>query len=347
MPFSLTCYTQRPQCPPPGLGVFSSLGVDEETLKRTMPVRKGKFRVRSTFRSLLVVSLTGVIVISALFDELNQLNFGVIVQKIGTYQAVQDKTPKIPTLGYLEPITAVVLTAGDRMEALNTILGFYLNKTAQLVPEVKLLWNGGQEVKLNSEFERNERLTLYVEEHNTLNNRYRHWHSIKTSAVLLLDDDCIVRDIEKAITVYMRNTERIVSFYARTHKYDHHEKLWKYAHPRSTNGRYSLGTGQASLLATHWLKDFYTDPKLENIRRFIDNNRPTCEDIALHMYVSNQTKLSPVLVRAGQQQLRGSSTGMSSAREWGHKRKACLNFFISTPFGGQNPLVHSDMASPL
>ena len=296
--------------------------------------------------SLTVASLT-IIVISAFSNSINQSKFGVIVRKIGTYEAARDKAQKGPTLGYLEPITAVVLTTGDRMEALNTILGFYLNKTAQLVPEVKLLWNGGQEVKLNSEFERNERLTLYVEEHNTLNNRYRHWHSIKTSAVLLLDDDCIVRDIEKAITVYMRNTERIVSFYARTHKYDHHEKVWKYANPRTTNGRYSLGTGQASLLATHWLKEFNLDPQLENIRRFIDNNTPTCEDIALHMYVSNRTKLSPVLVRAGQQQLRGSSTGMSSAREWGHKRKACLNFFISTAFGGQNPLVHSDMASPL
>ena len=228
-------------------------------------VRKGKLRVCSTLRSFIVMSLTvaslTIIVISALLDELNQSNFGVIVQKIGTYQAARDKTPKGPTLGYLEPITAVVLTTGDRMEALNTILGFYLNKTAQLVPEVKLLWNGEQEVKLNSEFERHERLTLYIEKHNTLNNRYRHWDSIKTSAVLLLDDDCIIRDIEKAITVYMRNTERIVSFYARTHKYDHHEKVWKYANPRTTNGRYSLGTGQASLLATHWLKDFNLDPQ--------------------------------------------------------------------------------------
>ena len=119
-------------------------------------VRKGKLRVCSTFRSLLVTSLTvaslTIIVISVLSNELNQSKFGVIVQNIGTYQAARDKTPKGPTLCYLEPITAVVLTTGDRMEALNTILGFYLNKTAQLVPEVKLLWNGEQEVKLNSEF---------------------------------------------------------------------------------------------------------------------------------------------------------------------------------------------------
>ena len=208
---------------------------------RVRKVRKGKLRVCSTLRSFIVMSLTvaslTIIVISAFSNSINQSKFGVIVRKIGTYEAARDKAQKGPTLGYLEPITAVVLTTGDRMEALNTILGFYLNKTAQLVPEVKLLWNGEQEVKLNSEFERHERLTLYIEKHNTLNNRYRHWDSIKTSAVLLLDDDCIVRDIERASTVYMRNTERIVSFYARTHKYDQHGKLWKYAHPRSTNGR--------------------------------------------------------------------------------------------------------------
>ena len=55
------------------------------------------------------------------------------------------------------------------------------------------------------------------------------------------------------------------------------------------NGLYSIGTGQGSLLQTKWLKAFNMDRRLLYIRNFIENNRPTCEDIALHMYVSNAT----------------------------------------------------------
>jgi|MDSW01.3.fsa_nt_gb hypothetical protein len=249
----------------------------------------------------------------------------------------------IATLERVEPITVVVLTAGNRLGALRSILRFYLNSAnKELVREVKLVSNSRHQFKLEPEIIQDKRFKVHWEKKNTLNNRYRHWDTIESSATLLLDDDCLVRNVEKAIAVQSRYSERIVCFYARAHTYNERNKTWKYVNPKHTHGRYSLCTGQATLLATHWLKDFNTDPQAAGFRQFINKNIPTCEDIALHMYVANKTNRGPILVHAEQKTLRGTESGMSSMGDWGSKRRECLNKFISTFFNGRNPLVYSE-----
>ena len=84
------------------------------------------------------------------------------------------------------------------------------------------------------------------------------------------------------------------------------------------------------------------------MRRFIDDNRPTCEDIALHLYVSNLTGRAPLLINAGQKELRLTpNSGMSSAEGWGESRRRCLNDFINVDFEGQNPLKYSEFDEAL
>ena len=255
-------------------------------------------------------------------------------------------------IGSKQGVTVVVLSSGSRQDELRTILHYYLFKcNTQLVPEVMLVWNNHTNIGFElTHLSQMERLRIYVEGKNTLNNRYRHWRDIKTSATLLLDDDCIVYDIAFALQVHLAYPSRIICFYARAHRV-RNDSTWPdsydYVNPRRVGGKYSIGTGQASLLSTTWLKRFNTDARLTKTRAFIDTNRPTCEDIALHMFVSNHTHLGPILVNADQAQLSASTRGMSATRGWGEKRKACLSHFISETYDGMNPLIYSEFIRPL
>ena len=250
-----------------------------------------------------------------------------------------------PHTGTPEPVTVLVMSAGQRLEDLNSILEYYIfSVSVQVVPSVILVWNALTTLELPHAISSSPRLILFKEARNSLNNRYVHWEAITTKSVLLLDDDCIVRDLRTAMNVHLKYPDRITSFYVRSHKVAN--GTLAYVNPKRTHGKYSLGTGQASLLQSHWLRSFSTDVRIENIRNYIDTHRPTCEDIALHMYVSNITKKAPIWVHANQTTLKGAHSGMSADPGWGEKRTNCMQNFISSAFNGINPLVYSEFSHP-
>mmetsp|Transcript_19069 Transcript_19069/g.43224 ORF Transcript_19069/g.43224 Transcript_19069/m.43224 type:complete len:374 (+) Transcript_19069:975-2096(+) len=253
-----------------------------------------------------------------------------------------------PADGITEPTTVVVLSAGRRIEETAHIIEFYLfNEDRQLVPEVHLIWNSNLSIPLASRLLQNGRLRVFQESVNTLNNRYKHWRSIKTKSVLLLDDDCIVRDLKSAVRIHMLHPMRVTCFYARTHSASSLGTL-KYMNPARINGAYSMCTGQASLLKTSFIEAFNTEANMEPVRLFIDQNRPTCEDIALHMFVSNRSRSPPVLVSAGQEELRWTPrTAMSGARGWPDRRRKCMSTFMANPFSGHMPLRYSEYTHPI
>ena len=241
-----------------------------------------------------------------------------------------------------DPVTVVIMSGGVRVKELSFMLSFYLRNVSRVaVPEVHLVWNSPSDILLDTELLGDKALKIHKETFNTLNNRYKHWDEIRTDAVLLLDDDCLVRDVAFATRVQRKFSNRAIIFYARSHRSG--ADGLAYVNPKRTNGFYSLGTGQATLIWTKWMKSFSTDARVQRIRRFIDHNQPTCEDIALHLYISNLTGLAPLLIQAGQQQLRWSRhSGMSSAEGWGDSRKRCLNDFIMKDFRGRNPLRYAE-----
>ena len=247
-------------------------------------------------------------------------------------------------------VTVLVMSRGHRMKELTHILAFYLfeHPANTYAVQVHLVWNNASSIPLGEEILNHEKLVVHRESSNTLNNRYRHWRTIKTEAVLLLDDDCLITDLRSALLIHTQPCfkDRLIIFFARTHRVG--EKGVSYSNPRSLNGSYSLGTGQATLLSTRWIQAFNTDTRLNQIRDFIDNHRPTCEDIALHMYVSNTSGRPPLLVSSGQKELRYSSTpGMSESKNWGVKRRQCLNNFIAHDFQGKIPLMYSEYKRPV
>ena len=145
----------------------------------------------------------------------------------------------------------------------------------------------------------------------------------------------------------MLHPMRVTCFYARTHSASSLGTL-KYMNPARINGAYSMCTGQASLLKTSFIEAFNTEANMEPVRLFIDQNRPTCEDIALHMFVSNRSRSPPVLVSAGQEELRWTPrTAMSGARGWPDRRRRCMNKFMANPFSGHMPLRYSEYTHPI
>ena len=247
----------------------------------------------------------------------------------------------------VEPVTVVVMSAGKRIKELAHIVEYYvLKQDRRLVYEVHIVWNSAADIPLDAEILKSSATRVHKETHNSLNNRYRHWKSIHTRYTLLLDDDCLVADVLTAVRIQMLSPERAMIFFARSHK-STRDGL-SYVNPKRLNGSYSMGTGQATLLSTKWLKEFNTDFRLQRIRAFIDKNRPTCEDIALHMYITNSSGLPPLLISAGQRELRWTrGTGMSDDRNWGAQRKQCLNEFIALDYAGKIPLKYSEFLRPV
>ena len=261
---------------------------------------------------------------------------------------MRDNVCEYPRLDCLEPVTVVVMSGGKRNAELEHILSFYLfNETRRLVPEVHLVWNARTNIVLSKRILEHTSLIIHREVQNTLNNRYRHWKSITTKSVLLLDDDTLVKNLSVAVRVHRRNPDRIICFWARAHHDSDGNGHYQYKY--RSKGLYSVGTGQGSLLLTSWMKSFYLDKRLIKTRMFIDKNKPTCEDIALHMYVSNNTGMPPLLVDSGQIELRYTKkSGMSSLDlNWGYKRLLCLNMFVKRVYAGVMPLRYSEFTRPV
>ena len=252
----------------------------------------------------------------------------------------------------LEPdlqVTVVVMSGGERVAELQSIFEYYLrNVSRSVLPSVQLVWNNMSTVPLSQSILRHPAFTLHREHFNTLNNRYAHWKDIHTDLTLVTDDDCLILDVLSAAQVHKRYKGRPVIFFGRAH--DLKGGRLTYINNYLKFGRYSFGTGQATLLKTSWLRAFSTDPALFGIRQHIDSNRPTCEDIALHMYISNCTGLPPILASAGQKELHFTKgTGMSRVDEdgWFVARERCMNMFVSEHFGARNPLRYSEKTRPV
>ena len=243
-------------------------------------------------------------------------------------------------------VTVLVMSEGHRVQELTQILSYYLFEYPANVhvTQLHVVWNNASCIPISREILQHEKIIIHRESTNTLNNRYKHWRLIETEAVLLLDDDVFVADLRSALMIHKqkRFRDRLITFYARTHQFNGSNGI-SYLSPKSLNGSYSFGTGQATLLSTKWIQSFQTDKRLRRIREFVDNNRPTCEDMALHMYASNISGQPPLLISAGQTEIHFSSRpAMSSSKGWFDKRKQCLNDFVERDFQGKMPLVYSE-----
>lgn len=190
---------------------------------------------------------------------------------------------------------------------------------------------------------------VVVEERNTLLNRYRHSHRLATTATLLQDDDVLHSPAAlRAFAWMLLAAPKQILGVSPERDYDHQpdaDAKHRYAyvfHPRG--GPYSFLLGQTSVLDGKYLSDFLALAPRTSLT-YIMSHKPTCEDLTLHFYVSNRTRLppavfldlEPIMVSGPRSAQMHTST---SKRAWSNRRERCLGRLVKE-FGGRMPLVRS------
>eukprot|EP00747_Dinoflagellata_sp_TGD_P183104 gnl/TRDRNA2_/TRDRNA2_37794_c0_seq1.p1 gnl/TRDRNA2_/TRDRNA2_37794_c0~~gnl/TRDRNA2_/TRDRNA2_37794_c0_seq1.p1 ORF type:complete len:555 (-),score=74.95 gnl/TRDRNA2_/TRDRNA2_37794_c0_seq1:65-1729(-) len=202
-------------------------------------------------------------------------------------------------------------------------------------------------------------------QHNTLLNRYNIYNHVSTEAVLLLDDDVMIsseHELKEIYNLWADHPRQVTGIWPRcirkrhdeiqddgspTWKYgwDVHQQWWRWdfidpimiwftrVFEDATCGiTYQLTIGRANMVHRNYLQLFMArQPKA--IMEHIFQSHPTCEDIALHFVVSNQTGLPPVVPDDEVNWLDaprdgvGRHEGMSVTAGWADERSACVNEF--------------------
>ncbi|KAI4346442.1 hypothetical protein L6164_007337 [Bauhinia variegata] len=160
------------------------------------------------------------------------------------------------------------------------------------VREIVVVWNKGVPPKL-TDLDSAVPVRIRVEEKNSLNNRFKVDPSIKTRAVLELDDDIMMTcdDVERGFNVWRQHPDRIVGFYPRLIdgsplKY----RGEKYA--RTHKGYNMILTGAAFIDAQLAFRRYW-DEEAKKGREVVDKYF-NCEDVLLNYLYANASSYRTV-----------------------------------------------------
>ncbi|GAB2294067.1 hypothetical protein Dimus_028284 [Dionaea muscipula] len=179
-----------------------------------------------------------------------------------------------------------------------------------------------------------------LNEEDNLNNRFKPIEELRTDAIFSVDDDVIVpcSTLDFAFTVWQTAPSTMVGFVPRMHWIAEEKNgvgYYEYGGWWSVwwMGTYSMVLSKAAFFHRKYL-DIYTHKMPTSIRDYVMQER-NCEDIAMSLLVANETGAPPVWVKGKIYEI--GSSGISSLKGHNHKRKKCLNDFIS--LYGTIPLV--------
>ncbi|CAD5182161.1 unnamed protein product [Musa acuminata subsp. malaccensis] len=185
--------------------------------------------------------------------------------------------------GQYSQFTMVTMTYEARLWNLKLYVKHY--SRCESVREILVVWNKGNPPKVD-EFDSAVPVRIRVEEHNSLNNRFKVDPLIKTRAVLELDDDIMMtcNDVEKGFRVWRENPERLVGFYPR---------LLDGSPPQYRNERYARGkngynvilTGAAFMDSEYAFNKYWSEQAREG-RTFVDRSF-NCEDLLMNFLYAN------------------------------------------------------------
>lgn len=199
-----------------------------------------------------------------------------------------------PFNGQFSQFTLLAMTFEDRLWNLKMYVKHYSRCSS--VREIVVVWNKGKPPK-STQFDSAIPVKIRVEDRNSLNNRFKVDPSIKTRAVLELDDDIMMTcdDIERGFRVWRENPTRIVGFYPRLVdgaqlKY----RAEKYA--RAQNAYNMILTG-AAFIDAKWAFERYWSDEAKPGREMVDNFF-NCEDILMnHLYANASSEETVEYVR--------------------------------------------------
>lgn len=179
-------------------------------------------------------------------------------------------------------------------------------------------------------------VTFVLENKNTLRNRYRHFELFISPFVLLTDDDFAfdAKTLVASLELLSFKPLAVVSFSSRCVKWT--SLGWWYGSP-CEEGIFHMGLGQARIIHKHWMVSFLRLPS--SMLGFVDNNKPTCEDITFHFMIGNisrhfPTTVVPLFLQPCNVSGVGDGMGMyNTIVDWMKKRSSCLNR-LAQDFGG-------------
>lgn len=195
-----------------------------------------------------------------------------------------------PVHGQYSQFTLLTMTYDARIWNLKMFVKHYSRCSS--VREIVVVWNKGQPPEL-SEFDSAVPVRIRVEEKNSLNNRFKVDPSIKTRAVLELDDDIMMPcdDVERGFKVWREHPERIVGFYPRLAN-GSPLRYRAEKHARKHNGYNMILTG-AAFMDTKKAFDMYWSKEAAAGREVVDNLF-NCEDVLLNYLYANASSSNTV-----------------------------------------------------
>ncbi|VDL99428.1 unnamed protein product [Schistocephalus solidus] len=174
---------------------------------------------------------------------------------------------------------------------------------------VVVVWNGPEPPPVYLRWPKLHVPILVVKgEKNSLNNRFAPYDIIKTDALLMLDDDVLLRHDEIILAfrlrrvwskiavallfyrVWRENRDRIVGFPARGHFWSYSTQEWYYNSDYACE--YSMVLTGAAFIHRYYLHA-YTYEMPSRIREIVDEEM-NCEDIAMNFLVSHITRKPPI-----------------------------------------------------
>ncbi|XP_071440722.1 exostosin-1 [Hetaerina americana] len=175
-----------------------------------------------------------------------------------------------------------------------------------------------------------------------ISRRFRPHALIQTSAILSLDEDCLLTtdEVDFAFSVWRAFPERIVGYPARSHFWDDAKGSWGYT-SKWTNEYSIVLTGAAfyhryyNFLYTRWLSPL--------LLKTVEQSH-NCEDILMNFLVAHVTRRPPIKVTQRKQYKEQPPGGARSP--WNDpdhfvQRQTCLNTFAAV--FGYMPLLRSSM----
>ncbi|XP_058073903.1 glucosamine inositolphosphorylceramide transferase 1-like [Magnolia sinica] len=185
--------------------------------------------------------------------------------------------------GHYSQFTMLTMTYEARLWNLKLYVKHYSRCAS--VREIVVVWNKGTPPNLE-DFDSAVPVRVRVEEHNSLNNRFKVDPLIKTRAVLELDDDILMtcNDLERAFRVWREHPERIVGFYPRLLEGSPLEyRDERYARKRKSYN--AILTGAAFMDSEFAFKRYWSEEAREG--RAIVDHYFNCEDVLMNFLFAN------------------------------------------------------------
>ena len=223
----------------------------------------------------------------------------------------------------LQTKVTMVISTYNRTAALINLVKYY--STFDLVHEFVIIWGNSDTKPLTAadfyaEDTENKKVNIVASGRDKLSERFLPSSLIKTTCVVIADDDILVsrERFNQAFYTWQDDTEKLVGMFPRSHKltFDHMEYV------QGPHHTYSIILTKFMFISLRYLHEFTcTMPK--TIRDYVDD-RKNCEDLAMNLMIASHKSHHAVYVEDPEKIDLGTYDGLSSRNTHDADRSTCL-----------------------